>query len=93
MAKDLTGKTYCDLTVIKFVGTADRGGRKADRLWLCECSCGQTCEVRTFELSQGRVRRCSACASKRAYLSHRSRRESNQRFVREYEHEVRKGVL
>ena len=57
MAKkiDLVGKEYGRLTV-----TADLGRRQASRevMWLCECSCGNTTEVRGSCLRRGRTTSC-----------------------------------
>jgi hypothetical protein len=52
--RDLTGKTFVRLLVLKKLGLND-GGR---RLWLCLCDCGNETQVVTSHLVQGQVVSC-----------------------------------
>ena len=47
--KDLTGKTFGEWKVIKYVGK---------KKWLCECSCGVVKEVATYSLVHGDSKSC-----------------------------------
>lgn len=55
MAKmiDLTGKTFNHLTVIKYDHSANK-----QRLWLCQCDCGNTTLVTTKRLTSGHTTSC-----------------------------------
>lgn len=46
---DLTGKTFGELTVIKYAG---------DRNWICRCSCGNTIETQGARLRDGSKTSC-----------------------------------
>lgn len=52
--KDLTGQRFYHLVVLKHIGSD--GGKGA--LWLCECDCGNECEVVSKKLLQGDTRSC-----------------------------------
>lgn len=52
---NLVGKKFERLTVIANLDVRGRDGRQ---LWLCQCSCGNTCLVNTSRLNQGRTRSC-----------------------------------
>ena len=62
--KDLTGKVYGRLTVIKLHETGIKGGLK----WECLCSCGNTKITRPTALVSGQCKSCG-CAS-RDHLIH-----------------------
>ena len=49
-AKDLTGKTFGKLTVIRPIDRRDRS-----IVWLCKCSCGNTVEAPTRRLGRSGV--------------------------------------
>lgn len=49
LKEDLTGKVYGNLTVKEYVG---------DGRWLCECICGNTKEVRGYDLKNNNVTSC-----------------------------------
>jgi len=53
-AVDLTGRSMGRLTVVRL---ADRGSRPA-RVWLCQCSCGNTKRVTSQELLRGDTKSC-----------------------------------
>lgn len=50
---DIQGLSYGDLTAIEFVKSI-----KGDAVWLCECKCGGTKEVRAMSLKSGYTRSC-----------------------------------
>ena len=52
--KDLTGKTFGRLTVIKYTRT----NKRKEAIWLCKCTCGNTCEVSGACLLCGHTRSC-----------------------------------
>lgn len=52
--KDITGKIYGDLTVIKF----SHYDKKRNSYWLCKCSCGNDKIVRRNHLISGGVSSC-----------------------------------
>jgi hypothetical protein len=54
MAHDLTGNLFGRLTVIERVKTKQHG----HRVWLCECSCGNTKEIRGGSLVRGDTESC-----------------------------------
>jgi len=58
---DLVGKTFEDLTVIKFI---ERRGKKNIAFYLCLCSCGKECERRRDTLLNGVSKNCGCGRSK-----------------------------
>lgn len=50
---DLTGQIFGELTALSVTHV----GKK--RSWMCQCSCGNTRTVQTFQLNAGHVRLCS----------------------------------
>jgi hypothetical protein len=54
MIKDLVGKRFGRLTVLK--DTGDRRNRKV--LWECICDCGKTAIVRSIQLTGGKTKSC-----------------------------------
>ena len=53
--KDLIGKRYGRLIVVKKTG---KKARDKENVYLCKCDCGNTVEVRSGLLSQGRKKSC-----------------------------------
>lgn len=55
--KDLTGKKYGKLTVLKYAGY---GANKRQRIsqWECLCDCGNVCVVPGYQLQTGRRKSC-----------------------------------
>lgn len=51
---DLCNQVFGYLTVIELSGL----DKYKNKLWLCKCKCGNTCEVTTTSLKQGRVTSC-----------------------------------
>lgn len=63
---DLTGQSFCDLTVVSFAGLKiPRGGRSNRRYWNCICKCGNSRVVSTNELREGAAKRCKDCGRQR----------------------------
>jgi 5-methylcytosine-specific restriction endonuclease McrA len=55
--KDLTGKVFCNLTVIKFDKIEIRGSNKRT-YWVCQCKCGNIRSFRADLLVSGRRKSC-----------------------------------
>ena len=53
--KNLIGKRYGRLTVIENTG---KKAHSRENIYLCQCYCGNTIEVRSGLLSQGKVKSC-----------------------------------
>ena len=51
------GQKINHLTVVGIVEIGPRGGCT----WLCQCDCGECCEVRSQDLSSGKVKSCGKC--------------------------------
>lgn len=51
---DLTGQKCGEITVIRYNGVSE-GGR---RLWLCQCSCGNTINLTTTQIKSGKIKSC-----------------------------------
>jgi len=65
---DLTGKKFSDLTVKKFSGF-DKNGNK---LWVCECICGNTVVVPSSKLNFGKKKNCGCkSVSKKSLINQR----------------------
>jgi hypothetical protein len=60
IGRDLTGLQVGRLTVLRRDGPAPSS---TDRLWLCQCSCGETPFVRGSSLISGRTRSCGCLNS------------------------------
>lgn len=71
-AKDLSGQVFGYLTAIKPLDK--RQNRKV--VWLCECVCGNTCEVLSTNLKAGRTKSCG-CQTKQ--MQSEARTKSNPR--------------
>ena len=56
-ALDLKGKTFGELTAFETMQVQGKRG------WLCQCTCGETREVPTFQLTAGHVRKCNNAAN------------------------------
>ena len=52
--KDLTGKKFYHLEVLKYEGSSNGNGA----LWLCQCDCGNKCKVLAKKLLCGDTRSC-----------------------------------
>lgn len=54
MARDLAGQRFGKLIAIKICGRSKCG----DRIWLCQCDCGNTSEIRTSSLTPKGTKSC-----------------------------------
>ena len=68
--KDLSGKVFGDLTVIKQLEKNKSGKNR----WLCECRCGRYTHTITHNILSGRVTSCNSCAVKRGSKGHKMSR-------------------
>ena len=79
--RNFINQKFSNLTVKKFAGLDKRG----DRLWLCECTCGATVIVSSYNLTSGRK---THCGCKRGYnrigLDQRSLKEKNASLYKKY---------
>lgn len=53
--KDLTGKRFGRLIVIKYTGKTDK---RHNTLWLCKCDCGNITEANSYRLKNGEIKSC-----------------------------------
>lgn len=60
--KDLSGRTFGRLTVLKYVRIKSSGTRHW--AWLCQCKCGRTCLKMPHALLYSGVTECGSCARK-----------------------------
>ena len=60
---DLTGLRFGKLTVIGFSRWSKATSGKRDRMWLCQCDCGNTCEVKHRYLNCGDTSSCGCINS------------------------------
>lgn len=65
--KDLTGKTFGNLTALRLYPVSDGHGRS----WVCRCACGQEIAVRASYLTTGHTKSCGRgeCRPNRKPLS------------------------
>ena len=61
--KDLNGKTFGDLTVVKYAGYVDKFSRA---MWVCQCSCGSQKTYAGSSLSYGAIVSCGCKKIERA---------------------------
>lgn len=62
--KNLLGKRYGKLVVIKYLGSKNLAKNNANQkksIWLCRCDCGRTKEVIGNSLQRGLVNSCGQC--------------------------------
>lgn len=64
--KDLTGKKFGKLTVIKYSGEK----QKNVRMWECQCDCGNIVKVRTDSLTSGKVISCGCSKKSEEKIKH-----------------------
>ena len=77
IAADLTGLEFGQLTVLERVGTT----RHREAIWLCECDCGSTREVRASGLKRGETKACVECVE---YSCHALETSPYMKYWREY---------
>lgn len=75
--KDLIGKRYGRLIVIKKTGKKARG---KENVYLCKCDCGNTVEVHSGLLSQGRKKSCG-CLYRDTRISNMDRLNKAKKYV------------
>lgn len=63
---DLAGKVFSRLTVLKRAKSARTGERK----WLCHCSCGKECSVRTASLTLNTTKSCGCLQKEGRPIKH-----------------------
>lgn len=58
--KDISGKKFGRLTVLKYVGSKylDKRKKMKGAMWLCSCDCGNTKEIAGKNLRSGMVKTC-----------------------------------
>lgn len=56
---DLTGKRFNKLKVLKRANYR----KNNSTCWVCQCDCGGTRDVKTFELTSGVVKNCKSCTT------------------------------
>jgi hypothetical protein len=76
--KNLIGKTFERLTVIKSVGQ-DKHGKT---LWLCNCTCGNTAIVQTSYLTTGNTKSCGCLKKDRLLERSTIHGKANTRLYR-----------
>ena len=81
MFKDITGKRYGRLVVIKQAGKAKNGGT----LWECQCDCGNTTKVITASLNNGRTRSCGCLQREKARKQGEASRTHGETKTRLYQ--------
>ncbi len=67
---DLTGRTYNRLTVLKYIGSST---------WLCKCSCGNTCQARSYAIRKNIVVSCGCYKAEKAKEFHTTHGHSSKR--------------
>ncbi len=75
-AKDLTGQTFNQLTVI-----SSQGSKNGKFYWLCACTCGETAIVRGSHLTSGNTQSCG-CLEKASKLTHGKRHDPSYKIYR-----------
>lgn len=60
---DLKGDRYGLLTVLSFCGKTT--GKRPEKLWMCQCECGNTIKVRQNNLRSGHTKSCGCHMRKR----------------------------
>ena len=85
--QNLVNQKFGDLTVKKFAGI----NKKGNRLWLCECTCGETAIITTHKLISGKKTNCG-CKRKeytRFFLDRIGTKEKNTNLYKRYQEKKR----
>lgn len=80
---DLTGETFGKLTVLGRDFTKP-SGKARPAYWLCQCSCGDTCSVRSDHLRSGYTSSCGCINSKGELKITQLLNEAGWSFKRQY---------
>lgn len=75
-AKDLTGKTFGQWTVIAIAKKGQNETGKYELKWKCRCECGRTGEVDHWNLTANRTSGCKRCAMESQLQKRRSLAEN-----------------
>ena len=75
--KDLIGKRFGRLIVVKKTG---KKAHSKENVYLCKCDCGNTVEVRSGLLSQGRKKSCG-CLYRDTRISNMDRLNKAKKYV------------
>lgn len=81
---DLTGKRFGKLVVLKEDGYVTHANGKRNRLWLCQCDCGNQCHVQHQYLNFGDTSSCGCINSKGNMTIHRLLTLKQIKFETEY---------
>ena len=81
---DLTGKRFGKLVVLKEDGYVTHTNGKRNRLWLCQCDCGNQCHVQHQYLNFGDTSSCGCINSKGNMTIHRLLTLKQVKFETEY---------
>lgn len=81
---DLTGKRFGKLVVLKEDGYITHPNGKRNRLWLCQCDCGNQCRVQHQYLNFGDTSSCGCINSKGNMTIHRLLTKKGIKFDNEY---------
>ena len=78
---DLVGEKFGDLTVKESAGT----DKQRNKLWLCECTCGETVITTSHNLTSGRKTHCGCkrCRN-RIFLDQRGTKKKNANLYKRY---------
>lgn len=81
---DLTGKRFGKLVVLKEDGFIERSNGRRNRLWLCQCDCGNQCHIQHQYLNFGDTSSCGCINSKGNMTIHRLLTLKGIKFETEY---------
>jgi hypothetical protein len=80
------GSNFGWLTTIKIVGKSKNG----TKLWLCQCECGNTVEIPTSRLKNGRAKSCGCYRKRKKNHRWRGYCDVSGRLIGEIRHRARK---
>ena len=81
---DLTGQRFGKLVVLGFNSWLDRGNGHRDRMWLCQCDCGNQCIVNHRYLRFGDTESCGCTKSRGNATIMRWLNEHHYKYKAEY---------
>lgn len=80
LKKDLTGKKFGKLTVIKFIGV----NKNKKNIYECKCECGGRCIATSQSLTTGHTSSCGCINSSGNMLIEQCIRKFNVKYIKEY---------